>query len=179
MVGGPLRLALYEADSAYHSGKYFVTSNTGDWNAVARPTLAVVWGQEPRLTKSAQAVPLPSDTLLSLGGTITYTLRALGFGQALTVTDNLSAKISHPLTYTANYGSLAYDSASRRLTWTGLPSTGQSIIITYVVTVMQGGTYAIVNTASMVAADGSTSTASATVIVEPWRAFLPYVLKRR
>ncbi|MCX8063534.1 MAG: hypothetical protein N3D16_13215, partial [Anaerolineales bacterium] len=40
--GQPLRLALYSADGAYHSGKYFVTSRTGDWNAQNRPTLVVV-----------------------------------------------------------------------------------------------------------------------------------------
>lgn len=43
--GNPVRLALYEADSAYHSGKYFVSSDIEDWNAVGRPTLNVVWGQ--------------------------------------------------------------------------------------------------------------------------------------
>ncbi|MCS7259322.1 MAG: DNRLRE domain-containing protein [Anaerolineae bacterium] len=43
--GEPLRLALYEADSAYHSGKYFVSSNTGDWNTAGRPRLEVVWGE--------------------------------------------------------------------------------------------------------------------------------------
>jgi hypothetical protein len=42
--GTPLRLALYEADKAYHSGKYFVSSDTGDWNEVGRPTLTVKWG---------------------------------------------------------------------------------------------------------------------------------------
>jgi hypothetical protein len=42
--GQPLRLALYEADSAYHSGKHFVSSDTGDWNAAGRPTLAVRYG---------------------------------------------------------------------------------------------------------------------------------------
>lgn len=43
-TGGPLRLALYEADSAQHSGKHFVSSDTGDWNAVGRPTLIVTYG---------------------------------------------------------------------------------------------------------------------------------------
>ncbi len=41
--GQPLRLILYEADSHYHSGKYFVSSNTGDWNVEGRPTLEVKW----------------------------------------------------------------------------------------------------------------------------------------
>ena len=43
--GTPLRLALYEADSEYHSGKYFVSSDTGDWNVEGRPRLEVVWGE--------------------------------------------------------------------------------------------------------------------------------------
>lgn len=41
--GQPLRLILYEADSDYHSGKYFVSSDTGDWNTEGRPTLVVKW----------------------------------------------------------------------------------------------------------------------------------------
>jgi hypothetical protein len=41
--GEPLRLALYSADEQYHSGKYFVSSYTGDWNYRARPALTVSW----------------------------------------------------------------------------------------------------------------------------------------
>jgi hypothetical protein len=44
----PLRLALYEADGAYSSGKYFVASDTGDWNAAARPTLRVIFSEISR-----------------------------------------------------------------------------------------------------------------------------------
>lgn len=44
-AGQPLRLAMYSADADYHSGKYFVSSDTGDWNATARPTLTIVWGE--------------------------------------------------------------------------------------------------------------------------------------
>jgi hypothetical protein len=42
--GEPLRLVLYSADGAYHSGRYFSSSDTGEWNAQARPTLHVIWG---------------------------------------------------------------------------------------------------------------------------------------
>jgi hypothetical protein len=42
--GEPLRLALYSADGERHTGKYFWSSDTGDWNASARPTLVVTWG---------------------------------------------------------------------------------------------------------------------------------------
>ncbi len=43
--GQPVRLVLYSADSNYHSGKLFVSSDTGDWNAAGRPALRVVWGE--------------------------------------------------------------------------------------------------------------------------------------
>lgn len=45
-AGAPLRLALYEADSDYHSGKIFTTSDTEDWNAEGRPTLIIEWGDK-------------------------------------------------------------------------------------------------------------------------------------
>jgi hypothetical protein len=45
--GSPLRLVLYSADGKYHSGKYFVSSDTGDWNEDGRPTLVVEWGTKP------------------------------------------------------------------------------------------------------------------------------------
>ncbi|MDT8304975.1 MAG: hypothetical protein RRC07_03480, partial [Anaerolineae bacterium] len=44
--GQPLRLVLYSADGAYHSGKYFSSSDVPAWNAAARPTLTVSWGRE-------------------------------------------------------------------------------------------------------------------------------------
>jgi hypothetical protein len=39
-----ISLALYSADSAYHSGKYFSTSEVENWNAEARPTLNIEYG---------------------------------------------------------------------------------------------------------------------------------------
>ena len=41
----PLRLAIYSADSAIHSGKYFSTSDVGDWNEIARPSLTITLGE--------------------------------------------------------------------------------------------------------------------------------------
>jgi hypothetical protein len=37
-------VVFYSADANYHSGKYFISSDTGDWNAEGRPTLEVTWG---------------------------------------------------------------------------------------------------------------------------------------
>jgi hypothetical protein len=48
-AGKPANLALYSADTAYHSGKYLVSSDTGDWNAQGRPTLIVEWADEQRV----------------------------------------------------------------------------------------------------------------------------------
>ena len=55
-TGSPLRLVLYSADDPYHSGRYFVTSDTGDWNAEGRPTLRVRWGNP---APPSRAIPLP------------------------------------------------------------------------------------------------------------------------
>lgn len=44
-LGQPVRLILYSADSDYHSGKYFVSSDTGDWNTAGRPRLEIRWGE--------------------------------------------------------------------------------------------------------------------------------------
>lgn len=44
--GTLLRLALYEADSAMHSGKYFNVSEHGEgWDEEGRPTLTVIWAE--------------------------------------------------------------------------------------------------------------------------------------
>ena len=44
-AGQSVNLALYSADGDYHSGKYFTSSDTEDWNAQARPTLNITWGE--------------------------------------------------------------------------------------------------------------------------------------
>ncbi len=40
----PMRLVLYSADAPNNSGKYFSSSDTGEWNAEGRPTLTVTFG---------------------------------------------------------------------------------------------------------------------------------------
>ncbi len=55
--GSHLRLAMYESDWAYHSGKYFDTSDVDDWGAAGRPTLTVTWGTR---------IPAPYSTYLPL-----------------------------------------------------------------------------------------------------------------
>ncbi len=44
--GSSANLAVYSADGTYHSGKYFVSSEFGDWpeGRTYRPTLEITWG---------------------------------------------------------------------------------------------------------------------------------------
>jgi hypothetical protein len=43
--GQPLRLAFYSADGPMHTGKYFISSDTEEWNELGRPALIVNWGE--------------------------------------------------------------------------------------------------------------------------------------
>ncbi|GAB4111059.1 MAG: DNRLRE domain-containing protein [Roseiflexaceae bacterium] len=45
--GTPFRIVLYTADRYYHSGKYFIASDTGDWNEAGRPALVITLGDAP------------------------------------------------------------------------------------------------------------------------------------
>ena len=45
LAGTALRLVLYSADAAQHSGKFFISSETGDWNSAGRPALEIIWGE--------------------------------------------------------------------------------------------------------------------------------------
>jgi hypothetical protein len=65
-TGEPLRLVLYSADGAYHSGKYFVSSDTGDWNATARPTLHVTLGDPTETTTPNPPPDLKNATYLPM-----------------------------------------------------------------------------------------------------------------
>lgn len=71
--GEPLRLIIYSADSDYHSGKFFVASDTGDWNVEGRPRLEVSWGVDnvsPRVTSVTRLLPLAP--VVTSGETVTF-----------------------------------------------------------------------------------------------------------
>lgn len=173
-AGQPLNLALYTADTEFHSSKYFSSSDTGDWNAQARPTLEVTWG-EPLATVRKKVWPMA----LTEGRNVTYTLSLLGNGRSLTLTDNLPTQVSAPgLIQTLPSDPAAeYLSGTHRLTWTGTPSFGQPVTITFPVTVQVTGTLAIFNTAVLTDSDGNVSTSTTCFISEPQQVWLPLVLR--
>jgi hypothetical protein len=171
-AGVPLRLALYEADYYTNSGKYFVSSDTGDWNAEGRPTLSVIWGQPPAaLNKQVRPAKVTNGDIL------TYTLSWLGTGQPLAMVDTLPNGLSQPGPINASDGNAAYDPGARQVVWMGNPTTGQAVTVTFPVTVEVDGPLALHNTAVLTAGGGIASTASATTLVDPLCVYLPLVFK--
>jgi hypothetical protein len=57
-AGQPLRLALYSADSAQNSGKYFTSSNIGDWDEAGRPTVVITWNDPGFVVKDWVYLPV-------------------------------------------------------------------------------------------------------------------------
>jgi len=172
-AGKPLSIALYTADTNFHSSKYLTSSDTGDWNAAGRPTLTVVWGETlATLRKEAQPVA-PAG-----GQVVTYTLALLGNGQAITLTDNLPSQVGAPGPIQVSGGAQpTYDAGAHRLTWHGSPGVGQPVTITFPITVEVSGPQAVFNTAILTDAEGTVSTSMAVFIVDARQLHLPLVLR--
>jgi hypothetical protein len=170
----PLRLTLYEADFAYHSGKYFHSSDVGEWNAEARPTLEITWGRAlADLDKTA------TPTFGDEGTPTTYTLRFLGSGNPLTLTDTLPAGVGTPGNFELEGTTITptYDSVQHRLLWSDTPPAGQESVIRYTATIITGESQALVNSAKLSEMGKDTSTAIAIIIANPHLAYLPLVLR--
>ncbi len=169
VAGTPLRLAFYEADWALHSGKYFVASEEGDWNAVARPTLRVRWGEpvggvEKAVTPAAAQCRQP----------VTYTLSLLGNGRVMTLTDELPVEVTAPSRQTVG---LTY--TPHRLSWTGQPAVGEQVTLSYVVTPTICSPSVLINRAVVTQEGGLTETATAYVLVDAQQIYLPTVQLQR
>jgi len=173
-AGTPLRLALYEADSAYHSGKYFWSSDTDDWNKEGRPTLTVTWGHA---VADLQKTAVPSFGVQD--DPITYTLSFPGTGNTLTLTDTLPSGVSSPGNFELEGTTVTptYDSGQHRLTWSDAPSAGQEVTIGYTVTITTGDHQALVNTAELSEAGGEPTTVTTTVIANYYLSYLPLILR--
>jgi hypothetical protein len=71
----------------------------------------------------------------------------------------------------------SYNAGVHRLTWTGSPTSGQSVTITFPVTVTASvsGSLAVLNTAVMTDTTGNVSTDAAQFIVNAYKVWLPIV----
>jgi hypothetical protein len=172
-AGVPLRLAVYSADEAYHSGRDFYSSDVEDFNAVGRPTLKITWGDRvAAINKSVQ------PTLAQSGKQVTYSLSLVGTGGALTVTDNLPSSVSAPgVILISGGGAAVYNSPAHRITWTGVPAAGSAVTVTFPVTVSAASSMAINNLASLSTGASGTFTSTATFIANGVSVWLPGIVR--
>jgi hypothetical protein len=172
-AGEPLNLALYSADWAYHSGRYFWSSDHDDVHPEARPTLQVYWGV-PVATIAKTAQP----TAVQQGQAVTYSLTVVGSGRALTLTDDLPSAVSAPgAIKVMGGGSAVYQPGSHRLVWTGAVSASQVVTISFPVTIAVAAPQTIANQAILVDPILGSASATARIIANGWQVWLP-VLRR-
>jgi hypothetical protein len=171
-AGGPVRLALYEADDAAHSGKYFYSSD--NWYEEGRPTLRVTWGH-PLGAIEKTATPHSARE----GDPVTYLLSVVGTGQSLTLTDTLPVGLGTPggLVVQGTSVTPAYDAAQHRLTWSDTTPAGQQVTIRYSADVTASAPQALINVAELRTEGVGTSTATATVLANPHTLFFPVIWK--
>jgi hypothetical protein len=173
-AGEPLYLALYSADWAYQSGRYFWSSDHDEYPAEARPTLNVYWGDAMgKIEKTVR----PAAALQ--GQAVTYRLTVVGSGRTLTVTDNLPTLVSPPGPINVSGGgNAAYQAGTHRVVWSGSVAAGQVVTISFPVTIATSLPLAIVNQASLSDTVLGNSTAEAVVIANGQSVFLPLELKQ-
>ena len=172
-AGVPLNVALYTADTNQHSSKYLLSSDSVPAYADARPTLTVVWG-EPTATIEKEVRPItPSG-----GGNVTYTIHLLGNGTPLTLTDDLPPQVAFTgFLRVDGAGQASYDDRTRRLTWTGTPTVGQSVTLTFSAQVLVSGPLAVRNTAVLSGAEGIVSEDQAVFVVGGYGLYLPLMTR--
>ncbi len=165
-AGQAANLALYSADTNYHSGRYFTSSEAGDWDAVGRPTLTVVWG-DPTLALTAAVAP----TVASQGSALTYSFVVAGNGRSL----QLVAPVPSSLSYVAGSatGGATYDPTSRSIRWSGAPGAGQTVALGFQASVATASGALVTTTATVSDDLGNVASASTKAIVNGVEVTLP------
>jgi hypothetical protein len=172
-AGEPLRLAMYSASSPFHNGRYFFSSDVEDFNAVGRPTLTVVWGA---LESSVNASVYPVSA--NAGQVVTYTISVVGSGNAMTLTNDLPAVLSAPLSApSSSSGTISYNVANRRVTWYGTLSAGTPATLTYPVTLLAPDRQVIHNMVILTDALAGPTSSTATLIANGLEVYLPLMRK--
>ncbi len=173
--GRPLRLALWEADTGYHSGKYFHSSEEEEYNALGRPTLIVTLGR-PAPDVDLHVLP-PSG---HEGDTVAFTFRFNGTGVPLTLTNTLPEELGAPQNIEITGSDVAphYDPATHRLTWQASPAAEETITLQYRTTINTPETKSLANTIHLTDADGYAVTKSISVLVNAHHCYLPLISRR-
>jgi hypothetical protein len=173
-AGTPLQVALYESDWAYHSGKYFWSSDVEDFYQELRPTLVVAWGEPlpgPRLT----ANPVYGDN----GDSSTYSVTFFGTGSTLLLTDTLPVGLGAPHDFHVEGTAVlpVYDAENHRFTWDDAPPLGQGVTIEYAAAVVTPETRPLVNIVELLEDGTEMYNASATFIANPLLCLMPIAAK--
>jgi hypothetical protein len=171
-AGVPARLALWEADYAIHSGKYFCSSDNLDEEF--RPTLSITWGHpSPSVEKSA------APRSAQVGEPVSYALNVFGTGQSLTLTDTLPVGVGAPGQFALEGTGMmpTYDSVHHRLQWSDTVSVVNPVTLRYVVTITTDVPQVLSNSVELRELDGESITATTTIIANPHPFHLPMVLK--
>lgn len=172
-AGEPLRLAVYSSNSSFSNGRYFHSSDVEDLNAEGRPTLRVAWGV-PQATLLAAVWPASA----AQGQTVTYTLSIVGSGNAMTLTNDLPASLSAPLSAPgSSSGIISYDAGSHRVTWYGTLSASTPATLTYPVTLLISGRQVIRSTVILTDAVSGSISSTAVLIANGYQVYLPLTRK--
>jgi hypothetical protein len=170
--GNPVNLALYASDVGRDTSKYFVSSETGDWNIAGRPMLKVIWGlSNPEINKTG------TPSIATRDDRLTFTLTWTGNGQNLSLVDQLPVGLGTPTNLQANIGNTSYDSPSNQIRWNGNPAIGQTVILTYQVPVEVDGPISLTNSVTLSGNSGPISSDSFSVLIDPVKVFLPLLHK--
>ena len=171
-AGNPLRLALYESDTEFHSGKYFLSSDTEDYYDELRPTLTVVLGNA-----TADLSMTVSPAAGRLNDSVTFSLEFWGDGGMLNLVDSLPEGLGMPVINEYSGAEPTYLSGQHQLLWSGNPSMGEKVTIRFTTPITTGDRDVLLNSAELSPVEGATSTASALVIANPHQTMLPLVLR--
>jgi hypothetical protein len=96
----------------------------------------------------------------------------------LTLTDDLPTLVSAPGGVNTIGGAPAtYNAGLHRITWTGSPTSGLAITVTFPVTVLAASPMAISNRAVITDAMTGAASDTAIVIANGWQTWLPIVVR--
>ncbi len=170
-TGAPLRLALYSPNWPMNSGKYFFSSDAGGDGA---PTLTVTWGDPV-----AQLEKRADRSGANYSEDVTYVLKFRSPGTTLILTDTLASGVDW-LDDVRVYGTEVfpvYDQDEHRLTWTASLVSDQQVFITYTVSVNTVNRELLTNVAELVDQERGASRVVAVVIANPYRIYLPVIVR--
>lgn len=166
-AGEPVNIALYASDTEQHSSKYLTSSETGDWNIQGRPMLSIAWGTSiPQLSLTANTTQAqPSQN-------ITYTLTIRGSGDALTLRNVLPSGVSAPISFSPG---LNY--SPHQLTWSGAPASGETVMLSYTVTVTAVDRIALWNQANLYIGGNEIDRSENLILVDPLNQYFPLIAR--